>query len=320
MPAAEPPPTSHESPLVTLVGGKGGVGKTTVAAAYANLLARRGHRVLLVSTDPAHSTGDLLGVRAGDEPTLVSPGWWVLEVDAEQAARRHVDRIAAEAADVVPAEVLPAVRRHLAAALASPGTVESALLDRLSDVLLEATTHYDRVVVDTAPTGHTLRLLVLPDLLSGWVEGLLRRRQDVLRKDAMLRSMAGEEPEPDADPVAERLRARRDRLAAMRRLLVNDAVVHLVLVPERLPVAETVRARDALVDGGLRVGAMVVNRVFPDGDDPFLAARGVQQAGWLATIDDVLGTHPRVRLPHLARDPGRDDLDELADLLAAAGL
>jgi arsenite-transporting ATPase len=231
-----------------------------------------------------------------------------------------VERIASEAADVVPAEVMPAVRRHLAAALASPGTIESALLDRLSDVLLEATAHYDHVVVDTAPTGHTLRLLVLPDLLSGWVEGLLRRREEVLRTDAMVRSMAGDEPDPGADPVAQRLRARRDRLSDMRRLLVEQAVVHLVLVPERLPVAETVRARDALVEGGLRVGVMVVNRVFPEGEDPFLAARGVQQAGWLATIDDVLGTHPRVLLPHLARDPGRDDLDEMADLLATAGL
>jgi arsenite-transporting ATPase len=92
-----------------------------------------------------------------------------------------------------------------------------------------------------------------------------------------------------------------------------------VLVPERLPIAETVRARDALTDGGLRVGAVVVNRVFPDGDHPFLAARAVQQTHWLTEIDDVLGAHPRVRLPHLARDPGRDDLDALADRLADAG-
>lgn len=309
-----------QAPLVTLVGGKGGVGKTTVAATHAHLLARRGERVLLVSTDPAHSTGDLLGVTPRDEPTPVADRWWVLELDAEQAARDHVARIAAEAADVVPKEVLPAVRRHLNAAVASPGTIESALLDRLGDVLLDTAAGYDRVVVDTAPTGHTLRLLVLPDLLSGWVEGLLRRREDVLRTDRMVRSMAGDEPEPGDDPVAQRLRARRDRLTSLRRLLVERAVVHLVMVPERLPVAETVRARDALVEGGLHVGAVVVNRVFPDGDHPFLAARAVQQAGWLATIDDVLGAHPRIRLPHLASDPARADLDHLADLLEEAGL
>ncbi|HZI97397.1 MAG TPA: ArsA family ATPase [Actinomycetales bacterium] len=313
-------PAAEDGPLITLVGGKGGVGKTTVAAAHARLLSRRGERVLLVSTDPAHSTGDLLGVDPGDEPTPVADRWWVVELDAEQAARDHVDRIAAEAADVVPKEVLPAVRRHLKAAVASPGTVESALLDRLGDVLVGAAASYDRVVVDTAPTGHTLRLLVLPDLLSGWVEGLLRRRQDVLRNDRMVHSMAGDDPGPEADPVADRLRARRDRLDELRRLLVEQAVINLVLVPERLPVVETVRARDALTDGGLRVGAVVVNRVFPDGDHPFLAARAVQQAHWLTEIDDVLGTHPRVLLPHLARDPGRGDLDALADLLADGGL
>lgn len=304
---------------VTLIGGKGGVGKTTVAAAYASLLAGRGLRTLLVSTDPAHSTADLLGVVPAREPTRVADRWEVLELDAEHAAREHVDRIAREAVDVVPKEVMPAVRRHLDAALASPGTVESALLDRLTDVLLD-TSGYDRIVVDTAPTGHTLRLLVLPDLLSGWVEGLVRRREDILRTDRMVRSMAGDEPDPEPDPVATRLRARRDRLAAMHRLLVEDAVVHLVLVPERLPIAETVRARDALQAGGLRVGTMVVNRVFPDGVDPFLAARQVRQREWLAEIDRLLGDHPRVQLPHLAHDPGRADLGRLADQLGAADL
>ncbi|MFP5334584.1 MAG: ArsA family ATPase [Actinomycetes bacterium] len=313
MPAADP--------RVQLVGGKGGVGKTTVAAALACLAARRGHRTLLVSTDPAHSTADLLEVTPGARPVEVGDRWSVLEIDAEQVAREHVDRIARDAKDVVPAAVLPALRRHLDAALASPGTQESALLDRLSDVLLDAVRgdEWDRVVVDTAPTGHTLRLLALPDLLSGWVGGLVRQRESFLHTDSMARGLAREPEEATPDPVVERLRGRRDQLAAVRELLTRDALVHLVLVPERLPLLETERARDALRDAGLPLGNVVVNRVFPTGDDPFLAARGHAQREWLARVDEAFAGQRRAHVPHLATEPGRRDLPRLAALLEDAG-
>jgi arsenite/tail-anchored protein-transporting ATPase len=307
---------------ISLVGGKGGVGKTTVAAALALLLARRGHRTLLVSTDPAHSTADLLGVAPSDDrPVRVGPRWSMLEIDAEQVARRHVERIADEARDVVPRDVLPAVRRHLDAALASPGTQESALLDRLGDVLLDATSgdEWDQVVVDTAPTGHTLRLLALPDLLSGWVEGLLRQRETFLRTDALAAGLVRDEPLHDRpDPVAERLRGRRDQLTALRRLLLDDAVVHLVLVPERLAVLETERAHRTLREAGMSLGALVVNRVFPAGDHPFLQARLRRQEEEQARLAGLFGGMPRVQLPHLAEDPGLGDLPRLAAVLEAA--
>lgn len=298
------------------------MGKTTVAAALALLQARRGHRTLLVSTDPAHSTADLLQVRPGRRPVPVADRWSVLEIDAEQVAREHVARIADDARDVVPPAVMPALRRHLDAALASPGTTESALLDALSEVLLEASRgQWERVVVDTAPTGHTLRLLALPDLLSGWVDGLVRRREAFLRTDSLARGLA-RDPGEDAgpDPVAGRLRARRDQLAAVRDLLTTDGVVHLVLVPERLAVAETTRARKALVEAGLPLGHLVVNRVFPAGDDPFLRERGRRQASELERVAAAFGGMPRALLPHLAVEPALDDLPRLADVLEDAGL
>ncbi len=317
-------PAADGAPIV-LVGGKGGVGKTTVAAALAAASAASGRRTLLVSTDPAHSVADLVGVVPGPEPVPVTTDagapWSVLEIDAEQAARDHVDRIAAQAADVVPAAVLPAVRRHLDAALASPGTQESALLDRLGDVLLAAQGDgWDRVVVDTAPTGHTLRLLALPDLMSGWVQGLLNQRERFLRTEALARGLAREQAPDAPDPVAARLRERRDVLAAVRDLLRDRAVVHLVTVPERLPVVETVRAAVALRQAGLRLGVVVVNRVFPAGDDPFLQARGRQQAQWLDRVAADLPDLPRVVLPHLAEDVALADLPRLSAVLRDAGL
>lgn len=318
MPAAD----GGEGRRVVLVAGKGGVGKTTVAAALAFLSAGRGMRTLLVSTDPAHSTADLLGVTPRAHPVPVDPLWSLLEIDADQVARRHVERIADEARDVVPPDVLPALRRHLDAALASPGTQESALLDRLSDVLVEATTGggWDRVVVDTAPTGHTLRLLTLPDLLSGWMDGLVRSRAGFVRSDTFAQGMARPTSDAGPDRVGERLRARRDQLTATRDLLRQDGVVHLVLVPERLALLETERARDALHAAGLPLGALVVNRVFPPGEHPFLAARARRQAEELRRVRTVFRGMPMAELPHLPGDVRRDELPDLAAALASAGM
>jgi arsenite/tail-anchored protein-transporting ATPase len=309
-----------EGPAVVLVGGKGGVGKTTVACALALASARAGRRTLLVSTDPAHSTADLLRVGPAASPVPVAEGWSLLEVDGDQAAREHVERIAEEARGAVPDAVLPAVRRHLAAALASPGTHESAVLDRLGDVLVDAAGQgWERVVVDTAPTGHTLRLLALPDLLGAWVDGLVRSRQRFLHTESLVAGLAREAPRGD-DPVAARLRERRDRLLAMRDLLRARAVVHLVTVPERLAVLETVRAAGALRETGLRLGSVVVNRVFPAGDHPFLAARARRQQQELDEVARQLPDLPRVVLEHRAEDVAREDLDALADTLTDAGL
>jgi arsenite-transporting ATPase len=112
---------------ITLFGGKGGVGKTTLAAAHALALADSGQRTLLVSTDPAHSLGDILDVRLGDRPRRVTGCLWAVEPDAEATVRRRIIQVADEARTVVPDEVMPAVRRHLRHAAAAPGMVESAL-------------------------------------------------------------------------------------------------------------------------------------------------------------------------------------------------
>jgi arsenite/tail-anchored protein-transporting ATPase len=309
---------------VVLFGGKGGVGKTTTAAAYAQHLAGLGHRTLLVSTDPAHSTGDLLGVTPGPDPTPVDEGWWALDVDAEREATRHVERILADAAHVVSADVRPAVERHLRAAATSPGTLESALVDRLAEVLTWVPERFDRVVVDTAPTGHTLRLLALPALLTPWVEGLVRMRERAAGTERMLHHLAGRE-EGAEDPVVARLRARRDRLAAARQRLLDDAVVHLVLVAERLPVAETERAVATLADADLTVGALVVNRVLPgdgpDGDGAaarFLAGLSADQHAHVHDLEERLPGRRIVTVPHLPHEPRREDLAQLGAHLATA--
>jgi len=160
-------------------GGKGGVGKTTLAAAFASLLAEKGQKTLLVSTDPAHSTSDILGKKLSGEPTEIGSNLFAVEIDAAADASEYIEKIKRESKDSVSPEVLPTVEKHLEMSKSNPGTEESALFDRFVDLIALCPGTYDRVVFDTAPTGHTLRLLTLPALLSAWVEGMVRQREKV---------------------------------------------------------------------------------------------------------------------------------------------
>ncbi len=308
-------PAERPRPLL-FFGGKGGVGKTTLAAASAVGSARAGLRTLLISTDPAHSAGDCLGTALADEPTEVGAQLWAVEVDAEAAAAAHVAAVGDRVAASFDAALLPTVRRHLELARTAPGTLEAALFDRLTGHLQACPGDFDRIVVDTAPTGHTLRLLALPALLSAWVEGLARQRDKAAGLDRMLRNMAGRE-QPEADPVMAALHERRARFERTATRLRDDAAFWLVLIPERLPIEETDRAARTLAAHGLHVAGLVLNRVLPDhADGAFLAERRAQQRAYEAELDGRFPDHRIVRVTQQARDvAGPHDLEPIAAAL-----
>ncbi|GAB3746100.1 TRC40/GET3/ArsA family transport-energizing ATPase [Nocardiopsis nanhaiensis] len=261
-----------DAPIV-FFGGKGGVGKTTMAAAYAVRLADEGLRTLLVSTDPAHSLGDALDLPLGDRPVRVTDHLWAREPDADAALRRRVRQIGDDASAALPQEVLPAVTRHLDHAAAGPGMAESALADLLMDAMAEVPGQWDRLVVDSAPTGHLLRLLDLPELLTPWVQGLVRQRERAVDADRFAVGVVGggTDGAPD-DPLLEKLHARRRKLERAAERLREDAEVRLVLVPRRMVLAETDRAAAQLAKTGFRLGTVVVNQVPPEADPELLKA------------------------------------------------
>ncbi|HUH08445.1 MAG TPA: ArsA family ATPase [Egibacteraceae bacterium] len=281
-------------------GGKGGVGKTTVATAAAMMLANEGRRTLLVSTDPAHSTADLLGMPLGADAAAVQDNLWALEIDPEAAAAAHLEQVRAVIAPTVEPDLLPAIDRQLGLAAGSPGTIESALFDRMVTAMQDPA--FDAVVFDTAPTGHTLRLLALPGLLAAWVEGLARQRERVMGMERMLRNMAGT-ADPGSDTVLQRMHARRERFQAAGRALREDALFWLVVIPERLPIEETARAARTLEAAEIQIGGVIVNRVLPDeADGEFLAARRDAQRAYLAEIRQRFAGRSIVEVEQLPHD------------------
>ncbi len=312
---------SEQQHRLVFFGGKGGVGKTTLAAAFASLLAERGEKTLLVSTDPAHSTSDILGAPLSGEPAEIGSNLFAVEIDAAADAAEYIEKIKRDSKDSVSPEVLPTVEKHLELSKSSPGTEESALFDRFVDIIALCPGTYDRIVFDTAPTGHTLRLLTLPALLSAWVEGMVRQREKVAGMERMLKNLAGRD-EPGGDPVLDRLRERRQKFHDARHRLLEDTTFYLVLIPERLPIEETHRALKTLTDGGVHIGALLVNRVLPnmpEGD--FMRARLEQQAEYLSEIEDRFTNHRTIRIEQDARDiTSQGQLRSIAAQLEGANL
>jgi arsenite-transporting ATPase len=314
------------------LGGKGGVGKTTTAAAIAVALAERGERCLIVSTDPAHSLGDLFDVRIGDQERRLLPGLHGLEIDPEAQVVQHLDAVRRSMREYVKPDLYAEIDRQMELTRLSPGAVEAAMLERVSRLMIESTDRYDRVVFDTAPTGHTLRLLSLPEIMAAWTDGLLRHRD---RSDVVSRAMkrmqragsgddlsyidqaAGEAGDARSARIREILMARRRTFAQARRLLLDPhtSAFVLVLIPEKLPILESRKALDALRRFDVPVLGLIVNRVLPpQALGSFLEQRRAQEARYLDRIATLFADLPRVDVPLLPRDV--DGLDALRTIAA----
>lgn len=326
---------------ILFAGGKGGVGKTTTAAALALRLAGgggddegRGERVLLVSTDPAHSLGDLFGVEIGGRETRLREGLWGLELDPEAETDRYLRDVKRTMREFVRPEMYDEIDRQMEMTRRSPGAVEAATLDRMSEILVEGREEYDRLVFDTAPTGHTLRLLSLPEVMTAWMDGLLESRDRSESFGEILKGTdweGGDElayidrPEKEgrddrATRIREVLTRRRRKFSRARRLLTDaDRCGFLVVVnPDELSVREGQDIRDTLDRLEMPLLAVVVNRVLPESaDGEFLGRRRREEARHLERIEEVFSDVPRVRVPLLATDVrGVDELLDVARGLA----
>lgn len=263
-------------PRTILYTGKGGVGKTSVAAATARRCAAQGLKTLVISTDPAHSLADVLQAEVGGKPTKVAKRLKAQQVEAQDELEQHwsavsqwlgglltergVDRIAAEELTVPPGG------DELFSLLVLKNHVESG--------------EFDAIVVDCAPTGETLRLLSFPDAARWWLDKVLGKEQSMLSAARPLAKMFLDVQLPDEQVVGE-VQKLAGNLVAMHELLRDRTRVslRLVMTPDRMVVGEAMRTYTYLNLYGYLTDAVVVNRVFPDelAEGYFGAWHAVQQ-------------------------------------------
>jgi arsenite-transporting ATPase len=328
---------------VVFVVGKGGVGKTAVASATALAQARAGRRVLVVSTDPAHNLGHLWERPVGDRITPLARdlGGGALdgiEVDPVATTDAHLAAVGATIRRLMPEHLAAEVDKHMELARDSPGTHESAVLERIAELVDTGLDDYDLIVFDTAPSGHTARLMALPEIMSAWTEGLLRRRGRAEKFGAALRGLEDRDAASESivgtgrprDPREERdleirriLLRRRERFEALREVLVDAERCSFVIVlaAERLPVLETVELHEQLVRAGVHVGALVVNKRSPADAGDFLAERRALEEVHVATLRGALPGVPLLQVPLLPGDVvGQEALERFGDALAQADL
>lgn len=305
---------------VVFFGGKGGVGKTTCSAAFALGASRRGRRVLLVSTDPAHSTEDIFEQRIGAEPRELSKNLSAMELDAGRESARYVERVKGDIEKMFSPTVVRQARRQIDLAAASPGLADVALLDRMIDLIVAndtARSTYDLIVFDTAPTGHTMQLLRMPEAMTTWIQALVKHRKALLEID--YQSDEQREAALQADPVLSALERRHQRLVDLRNYVTDRGRTSFVLVtiPERLAIDETGRAAEALRETALDIGGLVVNRVLPDDlSGEFYTARKAQERQYIDEIGRRFSRLPQVIVRQLPRDVhGLDPLSYVATQL-----
>ncbi|WP_433507392.1 ArsA family ATPase [Pseudonocardia halophobica] len=300
---------------VVLFTGKGGVGKTTLAAATAARLARSGRKTLVVSTDPAHSLGDALGERLDDttenEPADLGSGLFAAHVDT----RVLLDDTWAE------------LQGHLRTVLAGAGidelvADELTVLPGVEDLLALAEVHrlatsglWEVVVVDCGPTAETLRLLGLPEALSGYLERLFPAHRRAVRGmiAGLASGRAGAERSAGWDRTVDALDRLAAQLAGLRAMLADreETSIRLVLTPERVVAAETRRTLTALALHDLQVDGLVVNRVMPAPPPSlrgptarWLRERHTEQQAVLAEVRAECGDAvPLATVPYTAAEP-----------------
>lgn len=299
---------------VLLLTGKGGVGKTTVAAATALACARRGSRVLVLSTDPAHSLADAFATDLGPEPTVVAGSLSAQQLDTCARLEEAWGDARSWLADLLAWLGLQAVEAEELAAV--PGLDE---VFALADIRAHAASgDWDVVVVDCAPTAETLRLLSLPEILARYADRLLPAGQVVAGALGPMAGRLSSLPVP-GDAVFDAVAGLHARLDGVRELLADPvrSSVRLVVNPEAMVVAEARRTYTYLSLFGYATDAVVVNRLLPPTvADPWFDRWRVSQAEHLGAIADAFGSLPLLRADLAAEEVrGVDRLARFADAL-----
>ncbi|MEM5871406.1 MAG: arsenical pump-driving ATPase GET3 [Candidatus Aenigmatarchaeota archaeon] len=247
-----------------LFAGKGGVGKTSIAAATALYFANKGKKTLIISTDPAHSLSDSFEKKIGGEITKIKKNLYAIEIDPKKAMEEYKTKFVPKAEKVDFFKNL-GLGDVFDFAGNTPGIDELAAFDKFLQFMQEK--NYDIIVFDTAPFGHTIRFLSLPDILDSWVGKMISIRLKMSNFVNMVKKFLpfGEEDE-EAKSGIEELEAIKKRIKEAREILSDKKRSHfsLVMIPEAMSIYETERSMKILNEYGIPITSIIVNQMIPE--------------------------------------------------------
>ncbi|TFG79917.1 MAG: ArsA family ATPase [Spirochaetales bacterium] len=264
--------------------GKGGVGKTTMSAAFGLELSRSGMRVLVASLDPAHNLGDVYGAKLEDAPRQVEPRLFALEVDLGSWVERYLKESMEELKTTYSYAATMNLDSFFDIMKYSPGTEEYAVLWAIEHIHCDLSSGYDVVVYDTPPTALSLRFLAMPTISNLWIAELSKLRERILSKRQSITRINPASPVASScvdkkdDKVYGRLSSIRKRLAGLSALFSAESYVAVVLNPDVLSVSEALRIKDELDRIDIPLSGLCLNK------------RGVSAAEW--SLDPRLAASP----------------------------
>jgi arsenite-transporting ATPase len=301
------------APRTILYTGKGGVGKTSVAASTARVCAGAGQRTLILSTDPAHSLSESLQVELGPDPQPAGEGLWGQQVSAQVEIERHWAGVQEWLGELFLARGLD----HISAQelTVPPGTDELFSLLRIKSA--HESGRWDVIVVDCAPTGETLRLLSFPDVARWWIDRVFPFQRQILATAGPIARTFLDIPVPTQAVFAD-IRRLSENLIAMNEILRDRrrASVRLVMNPEKMVIGEAMRTFTYLNLYGYLTDAVIVNRVFPSHVGRYFAGWRRLQEQHLELVNSAFAPVPVLRAPYFDQEViGPEMLDRLAESL-----
>ncbi len=312
----------HPTLRYLFFGGKGGVGKTTMAGAAGIWLAQHGKRVMLASTNPVHSLSGMLSQNVFGKPTPVTgvPNLWAYEIDTKDTIERSKQEIRDKIQWFLKfADISTKAEDFVESATMNPAFEESAMFENMVDLMLK--NEYDVYVFDTAPTANARRLLGMSQVYSLWVNKMLKSREEA----RSLRELLSFTKKKEADPLMDYLVTFRDRMGKARELLTDPQLTafFFVTLAEALPIAVITRFIGWFQDFGIPVGGVIVNMLIDrtevnDQSPDFVKNRVAMQSRYMEDVWTQFDGQVRSLVPLYETEVrGMDMLQRMANNLFA---
>ena len=235
----------------------------------------------------AHALTHIVEGKIGDKEVNIADNLWANEIDPQKEEKKYRKKIKDAIGEVVSSVIVEEIKKQIDAAYLSPGAEETAIFDKFIELMKKINSSYIKIVFDTAPTGHTLRLLTLPELMEDWIDRLIKKRLQVIK----LMKMASRIDEAlkekvKHDPIIEILNKRKEKLLFARNYLLDkkSSCFIFVLNAERLSILETAKAISLLKSHRIFVDGIIVNKILPPTKDKFFTKRKEVQEECLKEI------------------------------------